>query len=1170
MGIGVPESGPLVFISKFFDQNRETIEATATGLASLTSEGRSIESAVSSFSETAKVVIKGLDALAQVHPAIGVAVIAFKLVVTFDMTRRENNKKVLALKIEMQDMMIVLFELRHIRDPMDEGPDGSPLRTRMQTLMEKIAHDIRDAGSACDAYMKKSFLALTSQSPARTLKSKIYESRLAEFGVTFESNKTELQRALSLHVTQGVDTANEKLNAQSLKLDSVESKIDLILQIFRKLDTPREKEVQKFLDDSGGPKTCIEDDDLLTRLVEISGERFSAINGPAMEDKTIGRAREVLLKELQEDVNKMFETNFVGFQRKLAMQSYQLAAIQASNEHIVEMLNSGSHEKILDHDLQAIWREMGWRGSVKARHFVLALHDYYSDRSAFSSHESNVFPDTLVIDDSWALAYVDIAHVQPIMETVDDDGTGFVSIKEVNTFVTSRPLDWTLLQRLAYWAAGWHISVSSYKRKIYLQVQKMFELRTHLALGNRRLIEEYLGSLPLLCLENILRSTRSIGAVQHHPELAKLIDRFDREEEERLVANLTAVGFEVDSAETVALVTGPGRFERFLFPLVHVLLKRDLRIFTLARKHILHAEELGKSLRSLLSIFQVVDERVERIAGGFKQVHADVNMRLGSFAFGMFQIYYDKWYRLDQRPAVRVENSYLEWLDDSSGGEDVEMQDPDSIPITELKLPLVDLTVLASGFLDPPYTAEIPDDPTPLGHWVGHFRIISPDGMTSFDRMELRIDCLSDGDITGVVQSWKGSLTFTGTMDVDNDIKLWFYESGYYMRMCEVKFDPEHQRLTGHWAIDPPADIESQVVIFRRTPTHLDRFYYDHGAFQKSPARARWAFARDAILHEVGRKSWSWTYLKSRIRELKRTLALSTRSRIMSQNIAPTTRLSQEEIDELALVRSTADVQITRMCDVLAQFHVDRLMVKHLGCWCDSCGRVLYEMRMICLVCVDKGFTNTTDICRECMMLSCSRGQLKHDPSHSMIKFEYVVHNFKEVWPSHTNAAHAKIALKAAEEAVTSRGKDEGGLPSDSGPSNSTSSILCVYCLKPVSVPCWVCRVCVPHIFICTTCEEARIPPTEDDGHRLDHALIRISTTKPDPQTDADEPSLEARLAAFETKVEDRTIQLETRVAQLETKVQERLTQLETKIQERLGVLEHLLSQIVAQTSPSS
>lgn len=35
---------------------------------------------------------------------------AFKLVYTLDATRRENNKKVMVIKLQMKDMMIVLFE----------------------------------------------------------------------------------------------------------------------------------------------------------------------------------------------------------------------------------------------------------------------------------------------------------------------------------------------------------------------------------------------------------------------------------------------------------------------------------------------------------------------------------------------------------------------------------------------------------------------------------------------------------------------------------------------------------------------------------------------------------------------------------------------------------------------------------------------------------------------------------------------------------------------------------------------------------------------------------------------------------------------------------------------------------------------------------------------------
>jgi len=46
------------------------------------------------------------------------------------------------------------------------------------------------------------------------------------------------------------------------------------------------------------------------------------------------------------------------------------------------------------------------------------------------------------VNDKWALAYINATYIQPILEAVDDDGTGVVSIKEVNVFTTSRPEGW--------------------------------------------------------------------------------------------------------------------------------------------------------------------------------------------------------------------------------------------------------------------------------------------------------------------------------------------------------------------------------------------------------------------------------------------------------------------------------------------------------------------------------------------------------------------------------------------------------------------------------------------------------------------------------------------------------------------------------------------------------
>jgi hypothetical protein len=63
--------------------------------------------------------------------------------------------------------------------------------------------------------------------------------------------------------------------------------------------------------------------------------------------------------------------------------------------------------------------------------------------------ETKGVPDmgTSAIDDSmnpdaWAIKYVDVMWVQPILEAFDDDASGFITVTEVNRFTSSRPADW--------------------------------------------------------------------------------------------------------------------------------------------------------------------------------------------------------------------------------------------------------------------------------------------------------------------------------------------------------------------------------------------------------------------------------------------------------------------------------------------------------------------------------------------------------------------------------------------------------------------------------------------------------------------------------------------------------------------------------------------------------
>ena len=102
----------------------------------------------------------------------------------------------------------------------------------------------------------------------------------------------------------------------------------------------------------------------------------------------------------------------------------------------------------------------GWKGSVKATHLVIALHDHFTakaSRKTKITSTSNGSPDapaetvdntdhTLPHDtpvkDSWALQYIHLRLIQPLIEAIDDDGSSFVTVTELNEFTSRRPKGW--------------------------------------------------------------------------------------------------------------------------------------------------------------------------------------------------------------------------------------------------------------------------------------------------------------------------------------------------------------------------------------------------------------------------------------------------------------------------------------------------------------------------------------------------------------------------------------------------------------------------------------------------------------------------------------------------------------------------------------------------------
>ncbi|KAK1220821.1 hypothetical protein PQX77_016392 [Marasmius sp. AFHP31] len=224
-------------------------------IASDNSEKHSaIKSKINGFAESSDVLLKVLEEVKDIHPFVGVAVIAFKAVVKLELTRRENEDKVIFLLVKIQDLMEVLVQLRAI-PPEKKSSDGRlTVEGKLASLCIKIKKDIETCGNLCDTFSKKRFLV-------KLLKGPIYEIRLAEMGQTFDERQRELEFALLLFTAHGVQSHKDALRA-------AQDDISMLL-LLRMLQSPEEKECAEFIKAKGGPVKCMQDEAILAELIQM-------------------------------------------------------------------------------------------------------------------------------------------------------------------------------------------------------------------------------------------------------------------------------------------------------------------------------------------------------------------------------------------------------------------------------------------------------------------------------------------------------------------------------------------------------------------------------------------------------------------------------------------------------------------------------------------------------------------------------------------------------------------------------------------------------------------------------------------------------------------------------------------------------------------------------------
>ncbi|KAG6876866.1 hypothetical protein C0992_011497 [Termitomyces sp. T32_za158] len=298
-----------------------------------------------------------------------------------------------------------------------------------------------------------------------------------------------------------------------------------LVSLFKGLDTPREKNIRQIIESNHGARNSINDDQVLQRLLQISEEDTSDQLGI----EKLNATRKSLERELVEDVKEALDQNSTIFQGKLDILSGQIVDGNDKLSKVIVNVSalSGGHEKIVDPLIRSIWKEMGWKSHTKARHFAHALRDFYFYKEDQISDNNT---DRHKSDYQSALSYFNISHLQAIAEAFDDDGSGFITIQEVNSFTKSKPGEWSL------------------RAKVRLENRQALDLHLH-----ERVFDQ---------LELLLRSTRTEERIVLPRELERLRDQYTCQEEERMHADLRKIAYTIDSSATVSLVTGQGRIER--------------------------------------------------------------------------------------------------------------------------------------------------------------------------------------------------------------------------------------------------------------------------------------------------------------------------------------------------------------------------------------------------------------------------------------------------------------------------------------------------------------------------------------------------------------------------------------------------------------------------------
>ncbi|KAG8824939.1 hypothetical protein FRC17_008919, partial [Serendipita sp. 399] len=503
---------------------------------------------------------------------------------------RRDNSE--QIVIMFHSMLTMMFMLRHLDGvTINEDDDLAHHLEQLLTIISKSMEEF-----------------------VRFFKSGDFKLKMHMFNDQFNKYRQQLQDIL-------VTRSEVRSKEMSLNLERIKANTEAIIARLGQPANDQEKKAIAIVQECGRDLVLHDK----AKLEEVS----SLVGG--------GRVTGNTQALLDANLDELLVSNMQQFHWKLESSMSQMNdSLNRAKEAILKKLDSGPYELIDDPDVKAVWKE---------------LSNHYEEKFRNEATKNDGTPPK----DQWTLSIFSKVMYHPaIGDAIDEDGSGFISLYEVNSWLSQRPPSWSVPEWLVYWAVGWRMGNVKYTNMILEQLDEITEMCTvfsdkHADSENFR---HHIGvySQKIKIMKSIASWAATVQAddssatqeLTHEGEtrLQELIDQSSKDQMAMISERLEILKYVLDDPADLPVLLGGTeiRVELVFLSIAYLILGNHVE--TMTRPDEISDGDWEIMAETLDMLTDVFHERMQELIRGWRNQKLHVELHITCFAGGIYAGWY--------------------------------------------------------------------------------------------------------------------------------------------------------------------------------------------------------------------------------------------------------------------------------------------------------------------------------------------------------------------------------------------------------------------------------------------------------------------------------------------------------------------------------------------------